>query len=39
MDNLDKADGSPNPDIINAKWTFNNLWDPVSVLNNFYNGN
>jgi pectinesterase len=31
-DNLNSAMGSPGVKDINAKWVFNNLWDPVSEL-------
>ena len=30
--NLESAEGSPLPEEITAQWTFNNLWDPVSIL-------
>lgn len=35
-DNIESAPGSPDPDIINALWTFNNIWDPEKELNEFY---
>lgn len=36
-DNLHEAEGSPKPSDITPQWTFNYLWDPVSILENFYN--
>jgi len=30
--NLNEAEGSPRPEEINPKWTFNNQWDPESNL-------
>ncbi len=36
-DNLESAIGSPKPEEITPQWTFNNLWDPVEVLNSLYN--
>ncbi len=35
--NLDSAPGNPKPEAINAVWTFNNQWDPVKELTEFYN--
>jgi hypothetical protein len=31
-DNLDEAEGQPNPDSITAAWTFQGAWDPESTL-------
>lgn len=30
--NLDDAEGKPSPGIIDAKWTFNNRWDPEAKI-------
>jgi len=35
-DNLEFAPGHPSSGIINAGWTFNYKWDPVSELDSFY---
>jgi len=35
-DNLKIAPGNPEVESIDAKWTFNNKWDPVSELLEFY---
>lgn len=35
-DNINKANGNPDPDNINALWTFNGKWDPVNELNEFH---
>jgi pectinesterase len=31
-DNLQKADGSPKPEDITAKWTFDGMWDPEATM-------
>jgi pectinesterase len=31
-DNLKSAEGSPLPEEITAQWTFNYMWDPVTIL-------
>ncbi|MBS3944404.1 MAG: hypothetical protein KGZ42_02825 [Melioribacter sp.] len=31
-DNLSEAENSPSPEIINAKWTFDNKWDPENEM-------
>jgi len=31
-DNLETANGSPEPNEITAKWTFDNMWDPESSM-------
>ena len=31
-DNLELAKGQPKPEEINALWTFNNKWNPISVI-------
>jgi pectinesterase len=35
-DNLQMAPDNPNPEIINASWTFNQRWDPQQELLDFY---
>jgi pectinesterase len=35
--NINFAPGSPDPETINAKWTFNYKWDPVKELTEFNN--
>jgi len=35
-DNISEAKENPNPEEINALWTFNGKWDPVKELNEFY---
>jgi hypothetical protein len=37
LDNLHLAEGTPSPEDITPRWTFNNLWDPEAVLILFYN--
>lgn len=34
--NINKAKGSPDPEKINAVWTFKGKWDPIKELNKFY---
>ena len=34
--NIDEAKENPDPEKINALWTFNGEWDPVKELNAFY---
>jgi len=34
--NLSEAKGNPDPEKIDALWTFNGKWDPEKVLNEFY---
>jgi len=34
--NFDKVKGNPDPETINAVWTFNRLWDPEKELKQFY---
>ena len=36
QDNLNSAPGNPDPQNINAGWTFNYKWDPVEELNELY---
>lgn len=31
-DNLDEAEGSPSSEMVNAKWTFENKWDPEANM-------
>lgn len=36
QDNFSSATGNPDPQIIDAGWTFNYKWDPLKELNEFY---